>query len=67
MSEWEKIKWARCPKCDRNCYVAGFKDGKWHPLGKTERISDTKFNVECGGCGVHFLADIIQAVPCWEE
>lgn len=67
MTEWEKTRWARCPKCDRNCSVAGYKDGQWYPIGKTKKNSDTEFQVECGGCGVLFNADIQKPVPCWEE
>ena len=72
MTEWKRIKFATCPKCQRNCSVIGSEtvDGDdWVPLGdvKPNSNKEGQYIVECPGCGVFFIVDINGAFPCWEE
>lgn len=72
MAEWKRIKFATCPKCQRICSVAGsesMEGNDWKPMNNAETLNNQneRYVVECPGCGVHFIADISQAIPCWEE
>ena len=70
MGDKSKTKWAICPKCGRNCSVAGVTSADsedWQPIGDSEKLNDSEFKIQCPGCGVYFKADINQSIPCWEE
>lgn len=72
MTEWKRIKFATCPKCQRNCSIVGSQtlEGEdWEPIGnvKSNPNHPGQHVVECPGCGVYFMADTNGAIPCWEE
>jgi ribosomal protein S27AE len=67
----KKTKMAICPKCGRNCTVAFREDVSknvaWETPKNVNHLENSRYDVECPGCGVNFIADINKAVPCWEE
>jgi uncharacterized cysteine cluster protein YcgN (CxxCxxCC family) len=69
MSKRKKV--SVCPKCGRNCITAVMDsestNDTWELPKYVKHLENTRYEVECPGCGAHYIADIGQAVPCWEE